>query len=111
VLRKANIEELQKKFPHDSWLNIDKEAWRTQFREHHENVFSYFNNRPKDLLVINITTGDGWGKLCPFLEKNIPNRPFPCENVRTKVDELHVNRKKTAYWLKSKIKSIIRHIF
>jgi len=30
---------------------------------------------------MNICAGDGWGTLCPFLEKEIPDVPFPKTNV------------------------------
>jgi len=44
-------------------------------------VIEYFKNRPRDLLVIDIAGGDGWEKLCWFLDKPIPNTPFPKANV------------------------------
>ncbi|HEX8335676.1 MAG TPA: sulfotransferase [Pyrinomonadaceae bacterium] len=37
------------------------------------------------LLVMDITAGDGWEVLCPFLGVEIPDRPFPHEN-RTRRD-------------------------
>jgi hypothetical protein len=40
----------------------------------------YFSNRPNDFLVMDITSGDGWEKLCPFLGVDIPSEPFPWEN-------------------------------
>jgi 3'(2'), 5'-bisphosphate nucleotidase len=33
------------------------------------------------LLVLDITAGEGWEKLCPFLGKPIPDIPFPKANV------------------------------
>ena len=44
---------------------------------HEDNVRNYFRGRDNDLLVISITEGDGWEKLCPFLEKPIPDCDFP----------------------------------
>jgi len=44
---------------------------------HIKNVLEYFKDRPEDLLVMNILDGDGWGKLCPFLDKPLPDTPFP----------------------------------
>lgn len=44
---------------------------------HIKNVCEYFKNRPKDLLIMNIFEGDGWEKLCPFLDKPVPDVPFP----------------------------------
>lgn len=44
-------------------------------------VMDYFRARPKDLLVMDITAGEGWEKLCPFLGRDIPDAPFPKANV------------------------------
>jgi hypothetical protein len=38
----------------------------------------YFED--KDLLKMNISKGDGWEKLCPFLKKEIPYQNFPHSN-------------------------------
>jgi len=48
---------------------------------HNRLVKDYFKNRPADLLILNITKGEGWKKLCPFLNKDIPDRIFPKEYV------------------------------
>lgn len=47
------------------------------YRLHRKNVLEYFKERPHDLLVIDICGGDGWEKLCPFLDVDIPGVPFP----------------------------------
>jgi len=44
-------------------------------------VLDHFKDRPHDLLVINVTAGEGWDKLCPFLDKPVPDVPFPKANV------------------------------
>jgi 3'-phosphoadenosine 5'-phosphosulfate (PAPS) 3'-phosphatase len=44
-------------------------------------VREYFKDRPQDLLVLNVTAGEGWEKLCPFLGKPVPDAPFPKANV------------------------------
>lgn len=50
-----------------------------------ENVFKYFEDRPNDLLVIDICGGgDSWEKLCPFLGLPIPVEPFPRANAAPK---------------------------
>lgn len=59
---------------------FDRERWRAGYRRHNQRVLEYFANRPGDLLVMDITRGDGWEKLCPFLGKPIPNAPFPFAN-------------------------------
>lgn len=46
------------------------------FDRHNQKVISYFDGR-NDLLVMNICTGDGFEKLCPFLGKPVPLVKFP----------------------------------
>jgi Sulfotransferase domain len=54
--------------------------WKKKYREHNERVLAKI---PGDrLLVMHITAGDGWEKLCPFLGVAIPAVPFPRENTR-----------------------------
>lgn len=48
--------------------------------ERNDEIISYFKNRKSQLLVMDITKGDGWDKLCNFLNKSIPNKPFPHKN-------------------------------
>ncbi len=50
---------------------------------HCKQVLDYFQDRPEKLLVLNVTEGDGWERLCQFLDKPVPNAPFP--NVQTKL--------------------------
>ena len=48
------------------------------YQLHARNVRDYFANRPQDLLIMNITEGDGWEKLCSFLGCPVPDGvPFP----------------------------------
>ncbi len=62
------------------------------YGSHHPNEYVYkkkyieHNNRilkeisKEELLLLNICAGDGWEKLCTFLNKPIPNVPFPHKN-------------------------------
>lgn len=59
---------------------FDPEVWIRGYRRHGQRVREYFANRPGDLLVMDIPSGDGWEKLCPFLGKAIPSTPFPDTN-------------------------------
>jgi len=45
-----------------------------------DSVREYFQERDSDFLIMSIVGGDGWQKLCPFLEVDIPGVPFPHEN-------------------------------
>ena len=47
---------------------------------HNDEVIKYFENR-SDLLVLDLESGDGWEKLCTFLEADIPDSPFPAANT------------------------------
>lgn len=61
----------------------NEEIYLNRFRKHNADVLEYFGKRPQDLLVIDVTLGDGWEKLCPFLNKEIPSAPFPYVNKAT----------------------------
>ncbi|MFZ6004067.1 MAG: sulfotransferase [Actinomycetota bacterium] len=60
-----------------TFLEVDLEAWTSLYREHHERVRAYFRDRPNDLLVMDITAGDDYQALCPFLGLPEPATPFP----------------------------------
>ena len=51
-----------------------------RFERHNAEVLSYFERRPDDLLVMDLSKGDGWNQLGPFLGAEIPKTPFPHAN-------------------------------
>lgn len=55
----------------------NEQIYIDRYERHNKEVLEYFKSSPDDLLVLNISEGDGWEKLCPFLSKEIPNIPFP----------------------------------
>jgi hypothetical protein len=57
--------------------HFDEEAFRKAYREHVNEVKSYFRDRPEDLLIFDIASDDQWEELCPFLNKEVPDQPFP----------------------------------
>ena len=63
--------------------NNDPSKSAQQFIERYENhlssVISYFAGR-KDLLIVSWENGNGWKEICEFLDKPIPDRPFPHVN-------------------------------
>lgn len=61
--------------------NFNEKIFKKVYKEHHKKIKEYFKDRPQDLLIINICNSEGWEKLCPFLNKPIPNQPFPKANV------------------------------
>ena len=65
-----------------------------RYKSHIEEVLKYFKNRKQDLLVIDWTKGDGWDKLCHFLNKPIPNSPIPHLNKSWSIWEKYIIRAK-----------------
>jgi hypothetical protein len=59
---------------------VDVDAWRAEYVEHEAVVRAYFADRPDDLLVLDITAGDGWEPLCEFLGRPLPEAPFPWQS-------------------------------
>jgi hypothetical protein len=57
-------------------VNWNREVYRDRYLAHSAAVIDYFRES-NDLLVIDICSGEGWDKLCPFLEKEIPSVKFP----------------------------------
>lgn len=64
---------------------FDQKLFLQKYREYNQDVFDYFTNRPDDYLVLDITQGEGFEKLCPFLGKPMPDRPFPHRNKQEAV--------------------------
>ncbi len=54
-----------------------EEHYLARYRRHDREFRSSFTGGPYDLLELNITEGDGWEQLCPFLGHPIPPVPFP----------------------------------
>ena len=73
-----------------------KEHWTNVYQAHNDAVRDYFQARPGDLLELNLGNGDGWEKLCPFVEKPTPTTPFPVKNTSAR-------RQSLAYRLKRKV--------
>lgn len=55
-------------------------AYRERYRRHNHEVGAHFAERPEDLLVMHLESGDGWDQLCPFLDREPPERAFPHAN-------------------------------
>ena len=58
-------------------LDFDWHALIERFYQHHYEVVSHFKGRPDQLLVIDMTKGDPWKRLCPFLGVSLPDVAFP----------------------------------
>jgi len=60
--------------PHE-W---DYEESAQRYQRHNRAVLDYFEGRiDQDLLVVCWENGDGWDRLCQFLNKRTPVEPFP----------------------------------
>ncbi len=56
-------------------------TWEAAFQCFNDRVEHFFANKPKSkFLKLRVCDGEGWEKLCPFLEKPIPKIPFPHTN-------------------------------
>ena len=60
----------------------NEQAFLDRYRRHNDEVQAYFRHRPEDFLVIDITAGEGWERLCGFLGLEEPDHPFPKLNTR-----------------------------
>ena len=60
---------------------FDDERFASGYARFVDGAREYFKDRPGDLLIINITGDEGWEKLCPFLQRPVPDIPFPKANV------------------------------
>lgn len=62
-------------------LYSQHETWEEAYRIYDERVRYFFADKPEDrLMTMNIPAGDGWKKLCRFLERDHPDQPFPHAN-------------------------------
>lgn len=59
----------------------NRAVWIRRYETHNAEVMAYFRDRPESLLVLRITEGEGWEKLCPFLGKRLRKRAFPHANA------------------------------
>ncbi|QDU76327.1 hypothetical protein Pan97_33750 [Bremerella volcania] len=68
-------------------LDFRRDHFWDVYEDHRHNVRRYFVDRPQDLLEIDICSGQGWEKLCPFLNIETPDIPFPHLNHYRKKSE------------------------
>ena len=57
-------------------VSFDPAVWTEAWHRHHREVAEYFSGRDS-LLVLRLEEEDKWGKLCPFLGKDVPTEPYP----------------------------------
>lgn len=56
------------------------ERYVAKFIRHRTEIEQWFIDEPKRLLMVDICNGDGWDKLCDFLQIEQPCVPFPRAN-------------------------------
>ncbi|MEQ9425970.1 MAG: Stf0 family sulfotransferase [Cyclobacteriaceae bacterium] len=86
---KAHLVELKKhdqflkmfqlSFKITNWDNFikDETAIIKVYKIHCQTVKEFFKNQPNRLLVVSWDSGDGWAELCGFLNRPVPDKPFP----------------------------------
>jgi hypothetical protein len=61
-----------------------EDRFRWVYETHLRNVLTHFENRPQDLLLLDICGGEAWDRLGPFLDSIVkspaPGMQFPWEN-------------------------------
>jgi len=53
------------------------DRFRYVHRMHDITARAYFADRPGDLLILDLAAGNGWEELCAFLDRPVPDEPFP----------------------------------
>lgn len=61
---------------------FDEQRLRAAYQRHLDDVLDYFAERPHQLLVLDVTTGDPYIELCSFLGVAHPGTTFPHLNDR-----------------------------
>lgn len=59
-----------------------EQEYLSLYTQHCREVQLYFQDRPQDLLVVDITKEPSWTAICQFLGKAEPPLPFPHVNAR-----------------------------
>lgn len=76
-------------FDSNPWKNIDIVGWERIYNQHHQKVEDFFKDK-NNLLVMDICGGDGWEKLCNFLEIQSPKTTFPkTKSIKDNIDEIN----------------------
>lgn len=74
---------------------FDADVFLAKYRSHNREVREHFAGREDDLLLLDISRGEGFEKICPFLGLDVPDQPFPHGNKRESM--LRVRLKKVLH--------------
>jgi len=86
-----------------SSMKFDPAHFQKVYEEHLADVQKYFRHRPDNLLILNITEGQAWEQLCPFLSLPTPYDEFP----RKHDTQENLSWLDTLALVKSEIESVI----
>jgi hypothetical protein len=64
-------------------LDFDADVFLSAYQQHNLAVREYFKDRPDDLLILDITKGEGFEEICSFLGLEHPGEEFPHRNLGT----------------------------
>ena len=67
--------------------NVSEKDLIARYQKHNKDVKAFFQNKNKQLLVVNWIEGDGWNELCEFLDIEVPKVDFPHSNKGAYVDQ------------------------
>jgi hypothetical protein len=70
----------------------NEKVYIKRFEDHNKEVMEYFIDRSEDLLILNFSEGDGWDKLCHFLNKKTPSTLFPHVNKASAREKVKINK-------------------
>jgi len=70
----------------------NEERYLNRYIRHNEEVRQWFAKKPGRLLEIDITNKPEWSDICHFLEKPIPDKPFPHLNKNSSGGSKNINQ-------------------
>jgi hypothetical protein len=76
--------------------NFDPDRFSFVYDQHIRQVMEYFKDRPEDLLILDICSGEGFEKLAGFLDRPVPAEPFPHKGAVLSQQMLEEANAKTA---------------
>jgi glycosyltransferase involved in cell wall biosynthesis len=71
--------------------SFNEERFSYVYDLHCKNVIEYYKDRPGCLLIINIFEGEGWDKLCSFLNLPVLDKPFPFMTKKSELRKIGSN--------------------
>lgn len=72
---------------------FDPDLFLAKYQAYNQDVIAYFADRPDDYLQIDVTKGEGFERLCPFLGLPVPaETAFPRLNVQENIVRVRFRR-------------------